>query len=1193
MKRKRSSSGRRRFGKILLIFAVVWILMLVALQFVLSPSFLTGIAGRYAAEYIDGNVSFGSVDVSVFRSFPNLNVTFKDASITYSSEKFGKIEKAAGAGGGFDRMLLSMGAGPGVDTLAYFSEFSASVNIVALAFKKIRIPSLQLSSPRIFAHDYSSGARNWDVFRSSDIQDSSGYSFALPSVSIEKIVLSDNPFIVYCNPADSIFASVRLKKALFKGKVTTDALKKARVNLEVDSFSVAGRMAGDTLAFGFETMNIKEHSSHFDVKADARVFLAMQKVGRMALPVHVDSHISFPKDTVPAISVKNLKISVASIEMSADADMRYLTDSIYLKGSAVIPDCRIDNALRDFAKNFWQDSGKLKTDAVLSLNASFDGYLNLKERRFPAVSARLLIPESEIAHAKYRKTGKIGLDVVIENDYENSVNVGINEFALEAGGLAINLKADVSDLFGEDPLLDFSGKIRAELDTLAASMKQADGIFAEGSLNGEFKGQLNKSQLDSYRFTQADMGGFLRSGRLRLVSEKDSISVYADSLNLILASVGNKFDTNIEEGTRMLAVVAEADSLRLKYKDALSVSGKNVSFKAQNSAEILNSEDSSLFLPFGGRFTADRLAVMDADSSIIGLSGTENIFTIYPKKDAPDVPVLNLSSHSGFIFLRGPVSRIGVRAFDVDATASMTSVERRRKVKAFVDSLSAANPDVPKDSLFIFMKRNMPERKVPEWLSEKDFRKKDLDFKLDSSLVSYLRDWDANMTYSAGSAFVATPYFPLRTVVRGMKGSVSNNEIKLDSFTLKSGTSEMSMQGRITGLRRALLNNGILKVKVDVVSDSLNINELFNAYALGSKFNRDTVSTDVAALDDSEYQDMVAVDTLADAALEKSSLIVLPANIDAEISLNASDVSYSLLHMDKVTSDIVLRQRCLRITNTVADSNVGDMSFEGFYSTRTKKDLKTGFNMSFNNITAEKIVELLPAVDSILPMLKSFKGNLDCELAATAMLDTSMNIVMPSVSGIFRIGGTNLVVEESETFKRIAKTLKFKDKHNGRIDKMSVEGVIGQSRLEIFPFILKIDRYTLAMSGIQNLDTSFKYHISVLQSPLVFRLGIDLYGDFNDVKFKIGKAKYKSTDVPVFSEVIDQAKINLHESIENIFIKGVDRAVRENEQQRQIERRKEELNYVQAVDQKLDSLSIEEEKLLNGNEIGEQISQQP
>ena len=284
-----------------------------------------------------------------------------------------------------------------------------------------------------------------------------------------------------------------------------------------------------------------------------------------------------------------------------------------------------------------------------------------------------------------------------------------------------------------------------------------------------------------------------------------------------------------------------------------------------------------------------------------------------------------------------------------------------------------------------------------------------------------------------------------------------------------------------------------------------------------------------------------------------------------------------------------MKERCVQISDTHAESNMGDISFEGFYATRSKQDIKAGFSFNFEDITAEKVIHMVPAVDSLMPLLKTFEGKMNCELAATASIDTNMNIILPSINGIIRIGGKDLTIKESDTFTDLAKKLRFKDRGQGYIEQMSVEGVIADNMLEVFPFIVKLDRYTLAMSGIQNMDESFRYHVSVLRSPLLIRLGVDIYGDnFDKMKFRIGKAKYKNTEIPVFSSVIDTTKINLVNSIRGIFEKGVEAAVSENERKEAIEKHKQEIGYVRAVDQQLEELSESEKKQMEEAEEKEE-----
>ena len=534
-----------------------------------------------------------------------------------------------------------------------------------------------------------------------------------------------------------------------------------------------------------------------------------------------------------------------------------------------------------------------------------------------------------------------------------------------------------------------------------------------------------------------------------------------------------------------------------------------------------------------------------------------------------------MTSDTKGIYARGPVNRLGVRNLNLSMKAAMNSIERQHKIKEFRDSLSKIYPDIPKDSLFLFLKNSRPKEETPDWMREEDFKKKDINFALDQNIAKYFREWDLKGDLSFSRTRILTPLLPLKNMVNNFEGSFNNNEIRIKEVSLSSGKSNLDISGALTGLRRALLHNGIIDIDFQVNSDRLDLNEFLAAYTTGQNFDMSQFEgQDLSELNDDEVAEMFIKDTL-----DKPSgdiLFVVPANINARLRLDAENIRYSNLSLSSMTSDLAVKERCIQFTNTIASSNMGEVYFEGFYSTRNKQNLKTGFDLSLSHVTAEKVIEMVPAVDSILPMLKSFKGELNCEMAATADLDTTMSLVPESINGVVRITGKSLQLENDASIKQIARILRFKDRENSHIDNMSVEGMITDNKLEIFPFILNIDRYTLAMSGIQNLDSSFKYHISVIESPLIFRLGIDLFGNFNDFKFKIGKAKYKNTNVPVFSAAIDKTRLNLAQSIKDIFNKGVDKAVEESRRQEDIAKYKESIDYIQAVDEKLDTLSDKE-----------------
>ena len=1178
MKKDSGGNGKKRRAwkitrNILLGVIGLWAVILIILQIVLTPGVLTNLANNFAAGMVDGNVTFGKVRASVFRHFPYLDVTFDSLAVTYPSDRF----EAYGAGKDW---YTSQGRGETCDTLMSFNRLSASINLSSLIAGQINVPRISLVKPRIFATSYNDSTATWNIlkFMNTASEEEDTVSAGLPDMVIGKIRLTDRPRIIFSSMPDSTSLSLSLKRIVFFGRVVTRDITRSRLGLRVDTLFMTGRFPTDTVAMRMDNFVIRGKDHGINMKGKATAYMATGTYGRMKLPVEMDARISFPKDTIRKVSIERFDARLADIPISAKADIGFKGDSIYVNGGCYIDGCEITKPIGYFGKNIMKGLADFRTDAVITLAAKAEGWLDTKGH-IPAVDAVLEIPVSTVSH-KMLGDNKIGFKAVLKGNESGRMDLQLDSLLFIGRGIALAGSGEAADLLGEDPDLNVDSHFFLNLDTLSTLLKKMVGYNASGRLAAELKGGIKMSQLSPYTFADADLKGSVRSRNMMLYSEKDSIDIYIDSLDVKLGTFGNVYTRNVRQGERMMAMTGYVDSLRLRYKDEMSVMGRKLSLTAQNAAAILDKNDSSAFYPFGGWFKARFLSLRGEDKSRVTIARSENEFTVTPKENSPDVPVLALKSNTGRILLKGPVNRIVVRNLDLSADAAMNSIERRRKARAFVDSLSRANPDVPLDSLFGRWRRSRPERKVPEWLSENDFRKNDISFNVADNIKKYFREWDMEGSVAFSKTRIMSPYFPLRNTVKGFKGTFNNNEVNIDSLTVKSGKSSISAKGSLTGLRMAILRNGFLKLDVDVESDSLDLNQMLAAYSAGQSFDADDFSSkDISGMEDDAFEEMIVADSTETA--DTQMLIVVPANIVAEVKLDARNVKYSKLEMSRMTSDLKVQKRCVQFTNTSATTNMGDLFFEGFYSTQTKKDLKTGFNLNFSKITAEKVIEMLPAIDSVMPLLKSFKGELNMEMAATADIDTTMSIQMPTINGVIRIGGEHLQMHNDESIKKIAKILKFKDRENTYIDKMTVEGLISDSRLEIFPFVLDIDRYILAMSGVQNLDSSFKYHISVIQSPLPFRLGIDLWGDFDDMKFKIGKAKYKSANVPVFTAAVDEVKLNLAESIRNIFQKGVDEAVRENRRQKQINDYKKNINYVQAVDEQMDTLTSEEQKTLD------------
>ncbi len=1178
MNEKRKTIFGRIFRSILWI-AGIWAAALVILQVVLSSGTLNRIVDRFTSEYIDGDLKFETVKVNMFKHFPYAAVIMKNGSLTYPADRFDKLESESVQG-----LLMYHGCGETADTLASFKHFSVGVDLLSLMRGKINISRIVMVKPRIFAHSYTGGEANWNIFRmpasgadTTEAETSPSTSRTPPSVKIGKIRLMNHPHIVFTSSRDTLFTIIDVKEAKFDGKLNTKDASRNKIRLSMDSMIVAGRLAADTIGVRMQALDIHEHDDHMDIDVEAKTLLATRSFGRIHVPISITGTAAFPKDTVPVIALNGFRAEIAAVPIGFNMTVR-MEDNVHVDAEFDIDGCRAEDIIDGFVKNFIPEAKKIRTDASLSLSGTCRGYLG--GGKLPDINAELSVPESRISHKDIEHDIRLALGAGISTDMKNRVNVIVNKAMLSTYGLHLTAQGKSSDVLGDDPSISIDGSFKASADSLLTFLPEDSGITAEGDLDIGLKGSMKLSQMDIYNFGQADIEGTVTAEKLILKVPEDTIDVEIEGMSV---KVAPEIKKSRKDGTehRLLAIGGNIRKLNVSFKEAITVKAGELDLAAKNSTDALSSKGSKTIHPLGGHLKATELVIADGHGMSLTLDETLNGFQMVPKSTNPEIPVLSLNSMNRRIYLRNDNSRLILTDSKIHLGAAMNSIERRQKFRAFRDSVAMAHPELPQDSIMPFIRAQRKSRTakiaVPEWMTEEDFKSQDLNFSLDGIVADYFRQWDIDGKVDVRTGILMTSKLPLRNILKGMKFRFDNNEVRIDSLRLQSGRSEMTAKGSLTGLRRALLGRGIYNMDINLSTKKMDAAEMIAALNAGASI--DTDSAEMAEASDSEFLQMVVSDTLDTENV--SALIVVPSDLNASIKVDAENVKFSDLLINEFNADVMMKERCMQIVNAKAQTNMGDATFEGFYATRTKKDIKTGFNLELSDITSEKVISMMPSIDTIMPLPKSFRGQLDCEIAATADLDTLMNAIMPSINGVIRISGKNMTMSDNEAFRDLAEMLKFKNRNQMKIGRMTVEGVIKDNTLEVFPFIVDLDRYTLALSGLQNLDMSYRYHASIIQSPIIFKVGVDIYGqDFDNMKFKVGKPKYKDRDIPVFTAVIDETKLNLAASIRSIFEKGVEAAVRENEMQQKIKEHKSRINYINAALMKMEELSEAEQKQL-------------
>lgn len=281
------------------------------------------------------------------------------------------------------------------------------------------------------------------------------------------------------------------------------------------------------------------------------------------------------------------------------------------------------------------------------------------------------------------------------------------------------------------------------------------------------------------------------------------------------------------------------------------------------------------------------------------------------------------------------------------------------------------------------------------------------------------------------------------------------------------------------------------------------------------------------------------LDALSKKGPGRSSPVLIPVNIDANLRVEANHLLYSDFDMQNMGGDLLVYDGGVNLHDMKAASDAGTLSISALYSAPKVDDMHFGFGMELADFNIAKFVKLVPAIDSITPLMHDFSGMIGADIAATCRIDSGMNIDLSSLNAAIRITGDNLAFIDPVKYRTLGKWLGFKDKADNTIHSLNVDMTVVDGLMRVYPFAFNIDRYRLGVYGSNDIAMNFDYHLSVLKSPLPFKFGITVKGNPKKYKVRFGGAKFDEETAIESVNVVNNARINLVDQIENVFKRGV------------------------------------------------------
>jgi len=467
-------------GKIVLGVLLGVILLIVAVQIVLSTSLPENLVRKWTAENMKTKVELADLSASLLSHFPKL--TFEIDSLQLSS----------------------------ADTLLSVGSLVISVNPMKLLDGTLRISDAQLNSPRILFRKFSGAESNWTVLFNDFASDSkdedtlkTGNGLKLSGLSIGRARLT-KPRVFYDAKCDTVSAAF-LMKALELGAEISFSQSYTDIeglHVEMDSMLVAGRLPSDTLAFGVDSLRVREDENHYyELELGSRFFARTKNFGRLQIPFSFSAGASYlPSGDSTLVDLKKLRMELAHIPLSSSGRAVLYPDRTFVDASVNVDKCDLGAIFDEYARTIVKaipDSISLK--AKLDANASAKGWFSSSEK--PLVNAGLLL-------------------------------------AASTEGLDLNVDALVKNALGDNPKIKLESDGVADIETLMKYLPDSLGMKARGKVKLNLKTLTSKAHLAKSGIDKAYVAASLSSEKVFFEMPDDTLKAVVKDLN-IGASIKN------------------------------------------------------------------------------------------------------------------------------------------------------------------------------------------------------------------------------------------------------------------------------------------------------------------------------------------------------------------------------------------------------------------------------------------------------------------------------------------------------------------------------------------------------------------------------------------------------------------------------------------------------------------------------
>lgn len=869
-------------------------------------------------------------------------------------------------------------------------------------------------------------------------------------------------------------------------------------------------------------VDLKSGMNAHVLKSDGDLSLKMLK-NDIESTVNIQSpYVSFRMDSIDYLKNADIRLAmpfnfnIATQKLNLAKTRLKLNElAILLKGSLVMnpnnSDINTDivfetekyplpKLLNLIPKNYLTALEGTNLDGIVSSKGTIKGLYN-------DVSMPLIVMNAELEDGKFEYTGlenkfsQMNGDakITVDLNSESASNIFVNRLVAQTGKSKFEAKGLIDNILADDMLFDMDMKIHVFLAEFESMLPKDMNINMSGLADGTAKMKFMLSEMMDYKFDKIKLDANLNTSQLGI--SYDTLSMYSDNANIKL-----KMPNSHKSSTQFMSAQLNTRKLEVCQGKSTRAIFNNINLHTETSNfteavklnnylfdfdfDLLTASMDNMHMQAEKSKANVQMKMNFADT--ISLPAITSVFDIQALHLQMDTIQADIQSPKGNFALRSDSKNPTKTIFDIDYISTNT------KGNMGSQNIVANSMSVLANVLYNPNEKNSMLQWIPK---------------------GHVAVNDAHVKMDGVNADIRIPLLDF---------DFSQDEYSIRKAKVLVDNSDFDLTGKLWNVNQYFRNEGLLMGDFTFKSNTTDVHRLME---LSNGFGEQDSTIRIVEANSNSKTDQVA---------EKSSgPYMVPKGMD--LKLNAS-INHVLLGFDSaqhLLGNVYVKDGLLVLEDVRFNTSAAKMQLTAMYRTPRKNHIFMGLDYHILDMEISELLKMIPDVDSIMPMLRSFGGKGEFHIAVETYVDSLYNLKKSTLRGVSSIKGENLVLMDGETFSEIAKTLRFNKKTVNKVDSLSAEFTIFRNEVDIYPFLIVMDKYKAVVAGRHNLDMTFDYHISVTDSPLPFKLGVDVKGTPDKMKYSLVKPRFANLYRPAARREIDNKQLEIRKMIRDALTSRV------------------------------------------------------